>query len=198
MQELEYPSAGPSERHEAMPEAKRRVHAAGLECFGRYGRAGARIDEIVRLSKVNVRMIYHYYGSKDGLYDAILNEVYTSRASFLRGAKSDSVEWDLPQIVRAILSWQASERTQSRILDWEACEDWRGSHAAVEACLEAPNDIAPVVGSADPVTVFRRIHTLTSPWARLAGVPHGFFGQQGQCSELLIAETVKCFAADAG
>lgn len=44
--------------------------------FGEKGLAGARIDEIAQATRTSKRMIYYYFGSKDGLYLAVLEEAY--------------------------------------------------------------------------------------------------------------------------
>jgi AcrR family transcriptional regulator len=44
--------------------------------FGEKGLAGARIDEIAELTRTSKRMIYYYFGSKEGLYLAVLEETY--------------------------------------------------------------------------------------------------------------------------
>src|SRR3954469_14977176 len=44
--------------------------------FGDKGLAGARIDEIAAATKTSKRMIYYYFGSKEGLYLAVLEESY--------------------------------------------------------------------------------------------------------------------------
>jgi AcrR family transcriptional regulator len=44
--------------------------------FGEKGLAGARIDEIARLTRTSKRMIYYYFGSKEGLYLAVLEDAY--------------------------------------------------------------------------------------------------------------------------
>ena len=44
--------------------------------FGDKGLAGARIDEIAALTQTSKRMIYYYFGSKEGLYLAVLEESY--------------------------------------------------------------------------------------------------------------------------
>jgi AcrR family transcriptional regulator len=44
--------------------------------FGEKGLAGARIDEIAALTKTSKRMIYYYFGNKEGLYLAVLEESY--------------------------------------------------------------------------------------------------------------------------
>ncbi len=40
------------------------------------GLAGARIDEIAALTHTSKRMIYYDFGSKEGLYLAVLEEAY--------------------------------------------------------------------------------------------------------------------------
>ncbi len=39
---------------------------------------GARVDIIARRAGINKRMLYHYYGDKEALYLAVLEDAYTS------------------------------------------------------------------------------------------------------------------------
>jgi AcrR family transcriptional regulator len=52
------------------------ILAAATEEFTTHGLTGARVDEIARRSGVNKRMIYYYFGDKNGLYLAVLEEIY--------------------------------------------------------------------------------------------------------------------------
>jgi len=49
---------------------------AAQDEFAAKGLAGARVNVIARESGANKRMIYHYFGSKEGLYQAALERVY--------------------------------------------------------------------------------------------------------------------------
>jgi AcrR family transcriptional regulator len=51
--------------------------AATVEFSGK-GLDGARVDKIASRSGVNKRMIYHYFGDKEGLYLAVLEKSYTA------------------------------------------------------------------------------------------------------------------------
>ena len=51
------------------------LQMAHLE-FSEKGLAGARIDEIAAATQTSKRMIYYYFGSKEGLYLAVLEESY--------------------------------------------------------------------------------------------------------------------------
>ncbi len=44
--------------------------------FAEKGLSGGRIDEIAAATKTSKRMIYYYFGSKEGLYLAVLEESY--------------------------------------------------------------------------------------------------------------------------
>ncbi len=52
------------------------ILAAAVTEFTEKGYAGARIDAIALKSGANKRMIYHYFGDKDGLYLAVLESTY--------------------------------------------------------------------------------------------------------------------------
>jgi TetR/AcrR family transcriptional regulator len=51
------------------------LQAASAE-FCQHGFSGARIERIATKSKSNMRMIYHYFGSKEGVYLAALEAAY--------------------------------------------------------------------------------------------------------------------------
>lgn len=44
--------------------------------FAEKGLDGARIDAIAAVTKTSKRMIYYYFGSKEGLYCAVLEDIY--------------------------------------------------------------------------------------------------------------------------
>ena len=55
---------------------KARILKAGLAEFGARGYDGARTVSIAKRAKCNIRMLYHYFGGKEGLYLACLQKVY--------------------------------------------------------------------------------------------------------------------------
>ncbi|MFT4171175.1 MAG: TetR/AcrR family transcriptional regulator [Rhodocyclaceae bacterium] len=59
------------------PEGTMRdIIAVATQEFSQKGLAGARIDEIAELTRASKRMIYYYFGSKENLYVAVLEEAY--------------------------------------------------------------------------------------------------------------------------
>jgi AcrR family transcriptional regulator len=62
--------------------------------FGEKGLDGARIDEIAAATKTSKRMIYYYFGSKEGLYRAVLEDIYRR----MRAIESGLHLADLPPV----------------------------------------------------------------------------------------------------
>lgn len=55
---------------------KSRILAIATKEFSAKGYDGARVDEIMRRSKVSKNLIYHYYGNKEKLFIAVLESAY--------------------------------------------------------------------------------------------------------------------------
>jgi AcrR family transcriptional regulator len=49
---------------------------AAKQEFSRFGLAGARVDAIAQAADINKRMLYYYFGNKDDLFLAVLEEAY--------------------------------------------------------------------------------------------------------------------------
>jgi AcrR family transcriptional regulator len=60
------------------PDSKRAILDAAAEEFARFGLHGVRMRAIVARSGVNERMIYHHFGSKEGLYRAVLADQWSA------------------------------------------------------------------------------------------------------------------------
>jgi AcrR family transcriptional regulator len=65
--------------------SRARILDGAAEEFAAAGFAGARIDRIARRTRLNVRMIYYHFGSKRGLYRAVLQHIYEQTSRVLEG-----------------------------------------------------------------------------------------------------------------
>lgn len=54
------------------------ILAAAVAEFSQRGYDGARIDGIAKRARINKRMLYHYFGGKEGLYLAVLEGRYAA------------------------------------------------------------------------------------------------------------------------
>lgn len=62
--------------------------------FAAHGFAGARVDEIAARTRTTKRMIYYYFGSKQGLFLAVLERVYAQIRRVERGVNVDELSPD--------------------------------------------------------------------------------------------------------
>ena len=63
------------------------ILAAAIAKFAALGFGGARVDAIAAQAGVNKRMLYHYFGNKDDLYLAVLEDAYAA----IRAAEDELV-----------------------------------------------------------------------------------------------------------
>ncbi|WEX90361.1 TetR family transcriptional regulator [Sinorhizobium garamanticum] len=84
---MEKPQAGPRGRNGNGERAERSAQrdpertrasilAAATKEFAENGMGGARVDAIAERAGINKRMLYHYFGDKEQLYLAVLEEAY--------------------------------------------------------------------------------------------------------------------------
>lgn len=69
--------AGPERQRDAERTRKEIIEVAISE-FARNGYSGARVDEIAAKTRTTKRMIYYYFGGKESLYIAALEQAYTT------------------------------------------------------------------------------------------------------------------------
>ena len=70
------PKRAPATRTNDPERTMAGILAVARDEFAEKGLAGARIDEIAAATQTSKRMIYYYFGSKEGLYLAVLEEAY--------------------------------------------------------------------------------------------------------------------------
>lgn len=63
-------------RNRDSQKSREDILRAAEEEFAQKGIYGTRVDEIAKKANINKRMIYEYFGSKEGLYKAVLANVY--------------------------------------------------------------------------------------------------------------------------
>ena len=94
-----------------------RILSAALREFAANGFAGARVDAIARRARINKRMLYHYFGDKEGLFRAVLRHKIAERQAWHEGRSGDPAE--------SLSFWFAAtcnDRDWVRLLEWEALQ----------------------------------------------------------------------------
>lgn len=106
-------------RNSALTKSK--ILIAAENEFAQKGLAGARIDDIARISGFNKNMIYQYYQSKEKLYETVLYNAY-SKLSELENiiiTKGADYKETIETIVREYFLFLKSNPNFVKLIMWE-------------------------------------------------------------------------------
>jgi AcrR family transcriptional regulator len=141
---------------------KARLLQAATEEFTAYGMAGARVDRIAARAGANKRLIYVHFGTKEELFDIVVQRQL--------GVLADAVPFtpaDLPGYAGALFDWVAAHPEALRLNAWKQLE--RPRAAAAEMDIYRPKLAAlaalpgPLAG-ADPADVLALVIGLATAW----------------------------------
>ena len=96
-------------------QTQQRILEAALQEFAAKGFAGSRVDVIARRARINKRMLYHYFGDKEGLFREVLRRKIAERSAWLANAPEEPVE-RLP----VWFQLACRDREWVQLLEWEA------------------------------------------------------------------------------
>lgn len=116
------------------------IFRAATQEFGRHGYAGARIERIVARSGCNIRMIYHHFSSKAGLYQEVVEGAYADLRACeaeLRFDLSDPLHC-LEQLLRFTMRYFAEHPDFEGIIRSE--NDLHGKVVGSSATIEASGE----------------------------------------------------------
>ncbi|RKQ86100.1 TetR family transcriptional regulator [Solirubrobacter pauli] len=70
--------ATPPERSRDRERTQAEILDVATREFAEHGYSGARVDDIAERTRTTKRMLYYYFGSKEGLFVAVLERAYTA------------------------------------------------------------------------------------------------------------------------
>jgi AcrR family transcriptional regulator len=146
---------------------RQRLIAAGRNEFAARGLNGARVDRIAYAAQANKAQIYHYFGSKAGLFDAVWEDAVRST---VEGLPLD-VE-DLPGAAALLCDAYVDHPELSRLITWRRLErddlppDGRGGRDAQSriALIEQALRAGVVSGLFDADVLFALILHVAAFW----------------------------------
>jgi len=86
-----------------MNSTRQKILEAATHEFARHGLGGARVDRIAARARANKRMLYYYFGDKDGLFLAALEERYAHIRNAERSLRLEHL--DPRQAVRRLVEF---------------------------------------------------------------------------------------------
>jgi AcrR family transcriptional regulator len=146
---------------------KRRILAAATEEFAARGIAGARVQRIAEVAECNKAMLYAYFGSKDGLFEAVFTasvEEYLDKVGFDAN--------DLPSYAGRLFDYFEEHPDHLRLSVWYRLERPEGER--LEAILAVNRSRLSDLAKAQrqqvlpkqfaPVTLLSLIQAIATNW----------------------------------
>lgn len=153
--------------------SRRRLLAAATAEFAAHGLAGARVDRIAAAAKVNKQQMYAWYGSKDGLFDA----VFAAQLDRIVDAVPFTAR-DLPGYAVALYDSYLTDPEIIRLVGWNRLErmpvgDLLAGHGALtdpkRVALEQAQRDGSVVDGVAPRDVYAMVIGIAGSWSPLSG-----------------------------
>lgn len=118
---------------------RRRILQAAIKLFAAHGFHAVSVDLIVGKARVNKRMVYHYFGSKDALFEAALSEVYQriEMVEFHAVERGRSPREKLSRLLESYFEFLDHQPEFTRLLQWENLE--KGRHLRKQNHLLSKN-----------------------------------------------------------
>ena len=100
--------APPSGRKPDAERTRKDILAVARSEFVEHGLSGARVDAIAERTQTTKRMIYYYFGSKEGLYSAVLEDAYSDIRAIEAGLALDDLdpETALRTLIHAMFDYE--------------------------------------------------------------------------------------------
>ena len=152
------PAAEAPPRRNDPEQTRRDIISVATQEFAASGLAGARIDRIAAHTKTSKRMIYYYFGSKEGLYLTVLEEAYRNLRRIEGSLKLEglSAEEALRELVGFTFDHHVAHSDYVRLIAIENIHE--GRHISKSRVIQELN--VPAIEAA------RRIQCLNSRAAR--------------------------------
>ncbi|MFI9204835.1 TetR/AcrR family transcriptional regulator [Streptomyces sp. NPDC053048] len=126
------------------------IDAARTE-FAEHGIAGARVDRIAELSGVNKQRIYPNFGSKEGMFAAVISDTYKDLAEQV--PIPETIE-AMREYVGVVFDYHARSSDLARLIAWEGlhygANDFPGQEEREAYYLGKGRKLAGVLGIDDP------------------------------------------------
>lgn len=152
---------------------RRRILEAAVAEFATHGIAGARVDRVAAAAHTNKAQLYAYFGSKDGLFDAVFLDRLHLILDTAPIDADDLADWavrlyddylERPELVRLAAWHRLERRPRGALVD-------AGHHledAKVRAIAAAQE--AGTVRPGDPFDVMALVIAMSTAWSPTSGV----------------------------
>lgn len=171
---------------------RQRILEAATAEFAEHGLAGARVERIAKRAEANPKMLYTYFGSKDELFDHVVENALTHAHESV-----PLTPGDLPGYAGALFDYMVEHPELILIDSWRRIQR-KGSTDAEEghytSKLASLMEVAPAVGpngEYDPVDVLVLVLAVSGMWFVAPDAIRARSGRDLASQRGMVVDTVK-------
>jgi len=149
----------------------RRILDAAAAEFAERGIAGARVDRIIAAARTNKAQLYGYFGSKEGLFDAVVGDLVDRFTGAVPFDVADMAGWAVglydenlrrPDLVR-LITWLRLERRPVGLISDDSRHDPK---LTAIAGAQAAGRLRP----GDPFDLMTMVVAMACAWSPASGI----------------------------
>lgn len=184
------PRRKPGVREQSALDTQDNILRAATQIFAKHGYSGGRVDQISKAAKSHDRMIYYYFGSKEGLYIAVLEGIYRRFNDAEARLKLDVGQPEAALVAVVDFMWDYYQRTPEFITLLNDENLHRGTH--IGKSLRARDYSSPAIGILEAIlasgveqSVFRPGLSARDVYLTIAGLNYFYLSNRFTLSAFL-------------
>lgn len=184
------PRRKPGMREQSALDTQDNILRAATQIFAKHGYSGGRVDQISKAAKSHDRMIYYYFGSKEGLYIAVLEGIYRRFNDAEARLKLDVGQPEAALVAVVDFMWDYYQRTPEFITLLNDENLHRGTH--IGKSLRARDYSSPAIGILEAIlasgveqSVFRPGLSARDVYLTIAGLNYFYLSNRFTLSAFL-------------
>ncbi|RZS44449.1 TetR family transcriptional regulator [Herbihabitans rhizosphaerae] len=167
-------------------QTRRRLKEAATEEFAANGLNGTTVERIARRASVNKERLYHYFGDKEQLYAAILNDELVRIAEAVQLPSAEDM--DVGEFAGRVFDYHSSHPHLARLLHWEGLsyagkiplqEKRTPYYTAKVDAIKAAQRAGGITDELDPADLAFMLIALAAWWFAVPQVVQMLTGQTG-------------------
>lgn len=161
--------------------SRHRIFDAAETLFAAKGYSATRVQQITDRADINKRMLYHYFGNKRGLYDAVVQHNFTEILGQTVDAGSRALAAEGPLVALAVVVREYFDALHThpryvRFMQWEEADRWSVMNALPHLALDQVRELlVSILRQGMDQDLFDRNLDPAAAWSYIVGVPGFYF-----------------------
>lgn len=158
-------------------QSRHRIFDAAETLFAAKGYSATRVQQIADHAHINKRMLYHYFGNKRALYDAVVQRNFTEILGLTVDVGSRALAAEGPVVALAVVVREyfdalCAHPRYVRFMQWEEADQWSVLNALPRLALDDVRELLIcILRQGTDQGLFDRNLDPAAAWSYIVGIP---------------------------